>query len=293
VTLTALTYFLENYPKQAPKGIQQKMESWADEMIRRSDNMWDYRRYSDDKWIIPSIRPAVDPTFDSETGFNEVGNIAGFAAPALAVAAHLESAEKQARLEEMAIAYVDHIFGRNPAGRHFGFDAVTDFDGVEMGWYQEYQGGAGILQTARGVLDGSPKETTYPFNSHAGDPGHTEGWVTFNTAWNTGLAYLSSNSIAVKVYDQDFSKEINKAKHGETIGIELKAPLNSDNSSAEKAKVMLHINNELIPLTLTETSDQSTVFRVEYLLQKGLQQKELKISYGYGWHEKQQTIRLR
>ncbi|MEK6481504.1 discoidin domain-containing protein [Catalinimonas sp. 4WD22] len=292
-TLTALAYFLENYPKQAPKGISDKMESWADEMIRRSDNMWDYRRYSDDKWIIPSISPEPDPRFDIKTGFNEVGNIAGFPAPALAVAAHLESAQKQARLEEMAIAYVDHIFGRNPTGRHFGFDAVTDFDGVEMGWYKEWQGGAGILQTARGVLDGNPKETTYPYDPYAGDPGHTEGWVTFNTAWNTGLAYLSSNSIAVKVYDQDFSEEINKAKKGETIGIELNAPLNFDNSCPEKAEVLLHINHELIPLTLTETGNQSTIFRTEYLLEEGLQQKELKISYGYGWHEKQQTIRLR
>ncbi|MDF9795432.1 hypothetical protein OKW21_000695 [Catalinimonas alkaloidigena] len=293
ITLTALTYFLENYPKRAPKGIQEKMESWADEMIRRSENMWDYRRYSNDKWIIPSIRPENDARFDSKTGFNEVGNIAGFPAPALAVAAHLESTQKQARLEEMAIAYVDHIFGRNPSGRHFGFDAVTDFEGVEMGWYKEWQGGAGILQTARGVLDGNPKETTYPYDPYAGDPGHTEGWVTFNTAWNIGLAYLSSNSIALKIYNQDFSEEISKAKQGETIGIALTAPLNFDNSCPEKAEVMLHINNELIPLTLTETGDQSTVFRAEYVLGEALEERELKVSYGYAWHEKQQTIRLR
>lgn len=290
VTITALTYFLENYPRQAPKGIPAKIEAWTDEMIRRSDNLWDYRRYSDDRWIIPSLQPGGDPRFDSRFGFNEVGNIAGFPAPALAAAVHVTKPEKKARLEEMAIAYVDHIFGRNPSGRHFSFDATTDFKGADMGWFKEYQGGAGLLQTARGVLDGSPKETIYPYNPKAGDPGHTEGWVTFNTAWNIGLAYLSSSSTSVSIFDDRFSKELKKARPGDTVGIVLKAPLNFDPGCAEKATIRLRQGNTWIQLTVTESAEDSNVFKATYTIDRQYSGEALEVSYGYAWHEK--TIKI-
>ncbi len=293
VTVASLAYFQKNYPRQAPKGIDEKISAWADEMIRRSDNLWDYRRYSDEKWIIPSIRPENDPRFDSKTGFNEVGNIAGFPAPALAAIPYVNDSQKQQRLEELAIAYVDHIFGRNPAGRHFGFDATTDFAGVELGWYKEWQGGAGILQTARGVLDGSPKETTYPYHPEAGDPGHTEGWVTFNTAWNIGLAYLSSNSTSVKIYDDQFSSEINQTKTGDVIGIELTAPLNFDPKEVEQATVTLRWNDELIPLQVTEVSGMSNKFRATFSIGEQIPKGQLKISYGHAWHEKMGKIKVK
>ena len=287
LTVTALTYFLENYPEQAPKGIQQKILAWADEMIRRSDNLWDYRRYSDERWIIPTIWPDRP---GAENGFNEVGNIAGFPAPALAAIPHLDDTKKQQRLEELAVAYADHIFGRNPTGRHFGFDATTDFAGVELGWFQEYQGGAGILQTARGVLDGSPKETVYPYHPQAGDPGHTEGWVTFNTAWNTGLAYLSSSSTSVKIYDAQFSAKISEAKPGDTIGIELAAPLNFDPEKVEQAQVVIQAKGELTTVTLTETGKNSSRFRATWKINEPAE--ELVVSYGLGWHQKASTISI-
>ncbi len=285
ITVTALVYFLENYPEKAPKGINKKISTWADEMIRRSDNLWDYRRYSDEKWIIPTIwpdRPGAD------NGFNEVGNIAGFPAPALAVMPHLKDKTKQQRLKELAIAYVDHMFGRNPTGRHFGFDATTDFAGVELGWHKEWQGGAGILQTARGVLDGSPKETVYPYHPGAGDPGHTEGWVTFNTAWNTGLAYLSSSNTSVKIYDAQFSTEIDQVKQGKTIGIELTAPLNTDSEVAEQAQAVIHHKNGSTPVTLTETGKNTSCFRATWEITEPTE--KLVVNYGLGWHQKVSTV---
>ncbi len=288
VTITSLAYFQENYPQRAPRGIDKKISAWADEMIRHSDNLWDYRRYSDDKWIIPTIwpdRPGAD------NGFNEVGNIAGFPAPALAAIPHIKDTQKQQRLEELAIAYVDHIFGRNPAGRHFGFDATTDFAGVELGWYKEWQGGAGILQTARGVLDGSPKETIYPYHPEAGDPGHTEGWVTFNTAWNTGLAYLSSSSTSVKIYNTQFSSEISQASTGDVIGIELIAPLNANPARVEQAQVVIHIEGKPTYITLTETGKNTSRFRTTWEINAPTD--EIIVSYGLGWHQKTNTIKIR
>lgn len=287
VTITSLAYFLENYPQQAPKGIDQKISDWADEMIRRSDNLWDYRRYSDDKWIIPTIWPDRP---GAENGFNEVGNIAGFPAPALAAIPYVNDSQKQQRLEELAIAYVDHIFGRNPAGRHFGFDATTDFAGVELGWYKEHQGGAGILQTARGVLDGSPKEPIYPYHPEAGDPGHTEGWVTFNTAWNIGLAYLSSNSTSIKIYDTQFSSEIDQAKSSDKIGVELIAPLNSDPEAVEQAIVTMECDGELTKVMLTETGKNTSRFRATQQITDLAD--ELVISYGLAWHQKAITLSI-
>jgi len=293
VTITAFAYFLDYYPKKAPSGLEDKIENWADEMIRRAENMWDYRTYSDDRWIIPSIRPVNSEEYDSETGFNEVGNIGGFAAPALAAAAIVDEPEKQVRLEEMALAYVDHIFGRNPTGRHFGFDAVTDFAGVEMGWYKEYQGGAGILQTARGVLDGSPKETTYPYDPHAGDPGHTEGWVTFNTAWNTGLAYLSSSRIKLKILDKNFEKEISKAKRGEIIAVQLLAPLNFDPDQIEKATVLLTAGETEIPIELSESDPGGNLFEGSIMVPADFPKGDAEVSYGFAWHKKHISLKIR
>lgn len=286
LTLTGMVYFLKNYPRQAPKGLEQKIAGWAETAISRADNMWDYRRYSDQKWIIPGI----DPEHQSATGFNEPGNVAGFPAPALAAASVIRSKATQHRLEELAAAHIDHVFGRNPTGRHFCFDAPLDFEGVELGWFQEFQGGAGLLQTARGVLDGSPKETTYPYHPQAGDPGHTEGWVTFNTAWNTGLAYWSSAGTAVKVMDASFSNEISKVKKGGSLGIEVVAPLDFNENKIEVGLAFVYMNGEKHFVPLQEVSASSRQFRGIFQLSETMEVKQMKVAYGYGWHAREQTI---
>ena len=293
VTITSLEYFLKQYPGKAPAGIEEKISEWADVMVRRSKNMWDFRRYSDEKWIIPSIRPETDPRFDPVTGFNEVGNVAGFPAPALAAASVIEDQETRNRLKQLAISHVDHVFGRNPAGRHFSFDAAIDFEGVEMGWFQEYQGGAGILQTVRGVLDGSPKETLYPFDPYAGDPGHTEGWVTFNSPWNIALAYLSADETGLELFDPSFSEAIAKAGPGDEVGIEVTAPLNFNYSKKEKAEAVVYFNNRHTKIELQEKSYSSNQFRGTFTVPENIEGDRLQISYGFGWHEKTKSIQLR
>ena len=96
---------------------------------------------------------------------------------------------KVKRLKELAISHFDNMFGRNPLGRHFGFDAAKEIEGVDLGWFSKHEGGLGALGEVYGRLDGSPKESAYPYNPSA-HPGYTEGWVAFNTAWNMSLAYL-------------------------------------------------------------------------------------------------------
>jgi len=293
LTIPAFVYFLQHYPEKAPKRLKVKIESWAEVAIARSDNMWDYRRYSDERWIIPTIWPKDTLRFDSPSGFNEPGNIAGFPASALSAVSVIEDPNIQDKLHLLSVAQVDHIFGRNPTGRHFCFDGPTDFEGVELGWFQEHQGGAGILQSARGVLDGSPKETTYPYDPHAGDPGHTEGWVTFNTAWNTSLAYIAGSSTTIKVFDSNFSREISKIKRGRSIGIELVAPLNFDYHHPEEAEILIYKDNDIIPVKLKEVSNSSGVFRGIYQIEDGIEVQKLKVAYGFGWHEKVKKISIR
>ena len=290
VTITSLVYFLQNYPDKAPDGLQEKIESWANVVISRSENLWDFRRYSDEKWIIPSIRPETDPRFDPVTGFNEVGNVAGFPAPAIAASWIVINEKIKKRLKQLAIAQVDHVFGRNPAGRHFGFDSPLDFEDVEQGWFQEYQGGAGKLQRSRGVLDGSPKETLYPFDPYAGDPGHTEGWVTFNTPWNIALAYLSADKTAVKVYNNSFTEEINSFKPGLKIGIEITAPLNFNYEKEESAEAIIYTDEKKHLVELQEYGISSDKFRGIYRIPVNIRSKDIKISYGFGWQEKAKKL---
>ncbi|MCC5928663.1 MAG: discoidin domain-containing protein [Cyclobacteriaceae bacterium] len=291
VTLTSLVYFLSQYPKSHPKGLMEKIESWARVALSRSDNMWDYRKYSDEKWVIPGI--FTEGQFSNvPTGFNEPGNIAGFPAPALAAASVINNEMLKNRMEVLAVSHIDHVFGRNPTGRHFCFDALIDFPGADLGWFQEYLGGAGLLQQARGVLDGSPKETTYPYNPQAGDPGHTEGWVTFNTAWNTALAYAASYDTKIQVFDAQFGKEIRSIRKGQPIGIQLTAPLDFDVNMDENAYIYVYSGREVLKIELQETNASGTVFR-GILSTENLNAKSIKCSYGMAWHEKFKIIQIR
>jgi hypothetical protein len=213
VTMESLAYYAARFPSAA---LRAKIQQWADVVIARSQNMWDFRKYSDSLWIIPE--------------FNEPGNVAGLPAAALAAARVLDDPPREAALRRIAAAQIDHVFGRNPADAHFSHDAATPggFEGVERGWPTEYPGqGAGELENVQGVLDGSPKEASYPYNPEA-DPGYTEGWVAFNTAWNASLAQLAADQTAIG----------HSAKQpGSPLTVRLRAPLNLDAAARESGVV--------------------------------------------------------
>lgn len=203
VTITSLVRAAIAHPNRMPSSVRTFVSEWADIAISRSDNLWDFRKYDDsgtsgDRWTIPPFTgggQGEDP--------NEAGNVAGFAAPALAAATLLGPDDgRSERLRELAAAHIDNIFGRNPTGRAAQF-RVTDpelaFEGLDRGWFSEYQGGFGILQGLPGVLDGSPKNGHYPYEPTMGNIGHTEGWVNVNTALNESLAWLASRQTDVTI----------------------------------------------------------------------------------------------
>lgn len=201
--VTSLARLAQKHPEVTPESIGTFVSRWSDVVIERSDNLWDFRKYDDsgsssDRWTIPTFTgggTGEDP--------NEAGNVAGMAAPALAAASMLSVSDPRSeRLRQVAIAHIDNLFGRNPVGRAAQYrisDPNLGYEGLDRGWFSEYQGGFGRLQGLPGVLDGSPKNGHYPFNSTMGNIGHTEGWVNFNAAFNASLAWISFTHLDVEL----------------------------------------------------------------------------------------------
>ena len=72
LTLTGLAHLLRQYPDRAPAGLRDKIDAWADVVIRRSENLWDFRKLDDgDKWTPMGEKPSM---------WNEPGNVVGFPA---------------------------------------------------------------------------------------------------------------------------------------------------------------------------------------------------------------------
>jgi hypothetical protein len=268
ITMTSLAYMLKQFPDRAPAVLKGKINAWADVVIRRSDNMWDFRKLDDkDAWCPTGVTPQQ---------WNEVGNIVGFPAAVLSMIEFADSKPKADRLMQIAYAQMDNSFGRNPCGRHCSFDAVAEVEGVDLGWYHQHPGGVGQLENARFVLEGSPKNAHYPYHPERGDIGWTEGWVTFNVAYNMSLAYMA-------YYDTELTVQNDK----KNCTIRLKAPLNFDYSKNETVSVDITNNKgSMSKLTLTEESPNSAYF----IGKIKTPQKKWTVSYGLGYFRKCVTI---
>lgn len=297
VTLQNLGYFFKQFPDKSPKGLAKKITDWAKTIVPRGENLWDFRMYDDNKWVIPDIKPASDPTFNPNGSFNEPGNIAGFPAPALIAKEVVQDTTLQRKLEILAVGQIDNVFGRNPAGRHYSYDALTDFVGADLPWFQELEGGAGMLQTVRGVLDGSPKEDMYPYKPYGGDPGHTEGWVTFNTAWIEGIAYRNYDLTRVELFDDDFRRPLQRVSRSGHIGLRLTAPLNLEASTQENAQLIVTKNNneQLGTVELKEDGVDGLYFSNVITLDRFTNLKKgdvVTFAYGLGWFTRKITITI-
>jgi hypothetical protein len=156
----AYAHFQREYPDEAPDGLQPKIDDWAAVMIRRSDNLWDFRRLDDaGGWTPMGEQPQM---------WNEPGNVTGFPASLIA-AREFASPHLQPRIDELVWSHLDNFSGRNPVGRHFCFRAPAEIEGVEYGWFSRHPGGIGRLVEARFVIDGAPKNGHYPHNPGIGN----------------------------------------------------------------------------------------------------------------------------
>jgi hypothetical protein len=285
LTVTGLTHFLREYPDQAPTGLSNKLYDWAKVLIRRSENMWDFRKLDDkDGWT---------PMGDSPQKWNEPGNVIGLPAPILAAREFITDAKTQQRLDELIWSHFDGMYGRNPVGRHFSFDAPREVEGVEHGWFKFYHGGIGRLAEARFVIDGSPKNAHYPYHPEVGDIGWTEGWIQFNVCYNISLSYLAWSESKVQL-----------TKQGDELVIRLTAPLNFDYKKTETGSVTVISDlGDEEKVTVTEDSPSSSTLTGKIKLQpatvsrpadKILQFKPgttIKASHGFGYLGRHATVK--
>ena len=176
-TMTSLVWLLEHYPEQSPPGLKQKLTEWAHVAIKRSENMWDFRRYDlQDHWTIPKL--------------NEPGNLVAFTAGALAASWVMDDAALKRRLQELAVAQLDNVFGRNPRLAAAPEYPDKGWPLIERGWPKPFPDNTcARLELTRSSLSASPGTEMYPFHP-TGAYRHAEGWVNFNAAWNVALAYL-------------------------------------------------------------------------------------------------------
>ncbi len=275
LTITGLSHFLKEYPDRAPKGLAGKINDWAKVVIRRSDNLWDFRKLDDkDKWTPMGEKPQM---------WNEPGNVVGLPSSILAAEPFITDAKTKQRLEELVWSHFDNMFGRNPVGRHFSYDAPREVEGVEYGWFKFYPGGIGRLAEARFVIDGSPKNAHYPYHPEVGDIGWTEGWIQFNAAFDISLAYLAWSETNIEAKTS-----------GDQLVIQLTAPLNFDYGKAETARVVVTSDagdREIV--TLTEDSPNARTFSGRVKLSPGKQAAKgdstlqgktmVHASYGFGY----------
>ncbi len=186
ITFHALTYAYEMYSEHCPANTYQKIITVARTLINRSNNLWDYTKYNDTRWV----------NLETSGGLCNNPGYVGMMGVYFALARVITNADLKDRLKELAIAHHDHGFGRNPLGRCFDYKATEDFDGAKLGWVSRHPGGYGHLGSCIGVLDGSPKEENFPYDP-SGSAGYTEGWVAFNSAWNMALAYLNGENPSI------------------------------------------------------------------------------------------------
>lgn len=150
--------------------------------LSRSDNLWDFRRYDlQDHWTIPKV--------------NDVGN--SLALPAcLLSASWVVDPGKRKRIEEIAYASIDHVWGRNPRLAAAPCDPKTGFPEVERGWPKSHAHNVcARLELCRGSISSLPGSEMYPFNPE-GAYRHAEGWVNYGAAWCVSLAYLKLDRVA-------------------------------------------------------------------------------------------------
>ena len=175
-TIPNLVWLLQKYPDDAPPGLKEKISAWVDVAIERSDNLWDFRRYDmGAHWTIPKL--------------NDVGN--ALSLPAIAAAASwVVDADRGQRLEQIAMAAVDHVFGRNPRLAAAPSQPAMGFPEIERGWPKEHPHNiCARLELCRGSISASPGSEMFPFHPEGGYR-HAEGWVNYGASWCISLAYL-------------------------------------------------------------------------------------------------------
>lgn len=267
-SVSGLITLLKQYPDVAPKGLREHLRKRADIAIRRSGNMWDFRKYDDGaNWSLPYAMPGMT---GGGSAWNEPGNLAGFPYIAWEIASVLGDqpgdAGRIGRLNELAVANFDNLFGRNPLGFHSSWRGPLDFKGVERGWPVKYHPVCAFIETVRGGLNSSASTEHYPFNP-AGSFRHPEGWTAFNAAYNMGL-------LAAIRHDSTITLE----RKDDVLCIELRAPV-----FRPTADVSVAVNGQVQSVQLLAKDYQQDTFEGKLKLEHPTKETKVMVSHGFGY----------
>lgn len=283
ITPQALAWFLLVAPGKAPAGTREKLAAWANHMKQKTTNFWKYRVHSETEWAHPSTK--------------ELGGAPALGGSMFAVA-HLLNDQP---LRDLGWAQVDFVFGLNPVGAHLGHKSdervnIGGFwEGVEEGWPQAHPDGYGKLRLVRGTLEGSPLNDQFPIaksvekitgenkgqafgqNAYA-----TEGWCISNRGWQATVTFATIGSQHLRIYDAEYRNEISYARPGQSITIELKTALNLDWNKADIGWIEISAGNDVPQkMEVTETGNNTGIFKAEYVVPKMKKGTEIRFSYGY------------
>jgi hypothetical protein len=185
-TIPNLVWLLQRYPEQAPAGLRDCIRRWAEVAVRRSQNMWDFRRYDEtEHWTIPKL--------------NDVGNWVSFPAVALSASWVVDDSALKTRLRELAVSHMDFVWGRNPrlaAAPHMPW---MGFPALERGWPVGHKVDVcARLESCRGSISSGPGSEMFPFNPE-GAFRHAEGWVNYGAAFCVSLAWWQQDKNSATV----------------------------------------------------------------------------------------------
>ena len=273
---TGLFMLKKNYPKYYPKAADQWLRTWSKEMIARSDNLYDFRKYTRDQWTLP--KPWSDP-----------GGVAGFPGIVVAVDHILDRSENSEELHRLKASHFDTLFGRNPINAASANRAEEAFPGLDFGWPYHYGHGiCACLELCRGTLNTLAANEHYPFNPNASFR-HPEGWTGFNAAFNVSLAYICWEQTNFH-FENSSGETIYHLTANDSVQLVLTGPVGSNPSEQEQVQVKFVCKGKPSKyITLTESGPDSLRFTAEINLnQLGLKMtNQSAFSYGNGLYKNQ------
>ncbi len=278
ITPQALGLFLLLAPEHTPPGTREKLRAWADQTIRLSDNLWNYRKHSEAEW--------------AHVKSKEIGTIAGLAG-SLFLASHVL---EDPRLEQLAWSNVGFLFGANPVGKILGAASALRIHNkglwpgttFEDYWPDSHPMGTGRLGGCRGSFEGSPINSAFPYQpekyNNPIEPWYScEGWAITNRAWMAGIAFSSLGRSSLRVLDPVSGQELAAVHPGQPVTVELQAPVHHETSESTVVGVWSYHGaaGGMHEIVLVETSPGSGLFRRE-IQAPTLHEGKWSLSYG-GW----------
>ena len=271
-TITGLTMLQRMYPRHAPRGLERWLRGWQNGIVAASDNLYDFRRYSDTAWTLP--KP-----------WNEPGNIAGLPGLIDAVSMAVGPGRHEERLQAIGVAHIDNLFGRNPLNATSSHRGAVDFPGIDRVWPKEFHHDVcARLELCRGTLSSNAASEHYPFSPQNGFR-HCEGWTPFNAAWNVTLAYRCRALTRISFSNIDGDIPVCDLAVDTTANLVIHALADVDPDIQEILDIWVRVGDtsRVVRVAQHESAGQLFLARVTPATLGLIPGQDADIGYGYGF----------